>query len=95
MDALKLGVVSTSEDSLQEVVDACVWEVRVSGISVEEFKKVRNELFSSDSLNIQRERKGKTQVDDVRHQVHSMDIAEEHEDGVTILTELGLSLIHI
>jgi hypothetical protein len=89
MDALKVGVVSTSEDSLQEVVDACVWEVRVSGISVEEFKKVRNELFSSDSLNIQRERKGKIRVDDVRYQVHSMDIAEEHEDGVTILTELG------
>jgi len=89
MDALKVGVVSTSEDSLQEAVDACVWEVRVSGVSVDEFKRIRNELFSSDSLNIERERKGKTRVEDVRSQVHSMDIAEEHVDGVTILTELG------
>ena len=89
MNALKLGIVSTSEDSLQESVDACVWEVKISGVSVEEFKKIRSELFSSDSLDIERERKGKILVEDVRSQVHSMDIAEEHTDGVTILTELG------
>ncbi len=89
MDALGIGIVSTSEDSLQEAVDACIWEVRVSGVSIEEFKKIRDEMFSSDSLNIERERKGKLLVEDVRGQVHSMDITEEHEDGVTILTELG------
>ena len=89
MDALSMGIVSTSEDSLQEAVDACIWEVRVSGVDVEEFKKIRDEMFSSDSLNIERERKGKLLVEDVRPQVHSMDITEEHEDGVTILTELG------
>ena len=89
MDALKVGIVSTSEDSLQEAVDACVWEVRISGISAEGFKKIRSELFSCDSLSIERERKGKILVEDVRSQVHSMDIAEEHTDGVTILTELG------
>jgi len=89
MDALAVGIVPTSTDSLQEAVDACVWEVRVSGVCVEEFKKIRNDLFSSESLNIERERKGKLLVEDVRSQVHSMDIAEEHADGVTILTELG------
>ena len=89
MDALGIGIVSTSEDSLQEAVDTCIWEVRVSGVGVEEFKKIRDEMFSSDSLNIERERKGKLLVEDVRQQVHSMDITEEHEDGVTILTELG------
>jgi len=89
MDALGIGIVSTSEDSLQEAVDSCIWEVRVSGVGVEEFKKIRDEMFSSDSLNIERERKGKLLVEDVRQQVHSMDITEEHEDGVTILTELG------
>ena len=89
MDALGIGIVSTSEDSLQESVDTCIWEVRVSGVGVEEFKKIRDEMFSSDSLNIERERKGKLLVEDVRQQVHSMDITEEHEDGVTILTELG------
>ncbi|MEC7909358.1 MAG: TIGR03936 family radical SAM-associated protein [Actinomycetota bacterium] len=89
MDALGIGIVSTSEDSLQEAVDTCIWEVRVSGVSVEEFKKIMDEMFSSDSLNIERERKGKLLVEDVRQQVHSMDITEEHEDGVTILTELG------
>ncbi len=40
-------------------------------------------------MNIERERKGKILVEDVRSQIHSMDIAEEHTDGVTILTELG------
>ena len=89
MDALGIGIVSTSEVSLQETVDTCIWEVRVSGVGVEEFKKIRDEMFSSDSLNIERERKGKLLVEDVRGQVHSMDITEEHEDGVTILTELG------
>ena len=89
MDALGIGIVSTSEDSLQEAVDSCIWEVRVSGVGVEEFKKIRDEMFSRDSLNIERERKGKLLVEDVRQQVHSMDITEEHEDGVTILTELG------
>ena len=89
MDALGIGIVSTSEDSLQEAVDTCIWEVRVSGVGVEEFKKIMDEMFSSDSLNIERERKGKLLVEDVRQQVHSMDITEEHEDGVTILTELG------
>ena len=89
MDALAVGIVSTSEDSLQEAVDACIWEVRVSGVRVEEFKKIRNDLFSTESLNIERERKGKILVEDVRSQIHSMDIAEEHTDGVTILTELG------
>lgn len=89
MDALGIGIVSTSEVSLQETVDTCIWEVRVSGVGVEEFKKIRDEMFSRDSLNIERERKGKLLVEDVRQQVHSMDITEEHEDGVTILTELG------
>ena len=89
MNVLAVGIVSTSGDSLQQAVDTCVWEVRVSGTNVKEFKEIRQKLFSSDSLKIERERKGKVLVEDVRSQVHSMDITEEHIDGVTILTELG------
>ena len=89
MDSLAVGIVATSGDSLQELVDACLWKVRVSGVNFEEFKEIRENLFSSDSLIIERERKGKILVEDVRPQVHSMDITEEHIDGVTILTELG------
>ena len=89
MDVLAIGIFPTSGDSLQEAVDACVWEVRVSGTSFEEFEVIRKKLFSSDSLSIERERKGKILVEDVRSQVHSMDITEDHIDGVTILTELG------
>lgn len=89
MDSLAVGIVATSGDSLQELVDACLWKVRVSGVNFEEFKEIRENLFSSDSLIIERERKGKILVEDVRSQVHSMDITEEHIDGVTILTELG------
>jgi len=40
-------------------------------------------------LNLERERKGKILIEDVRSQVHSIDITEEHVNGVTILTELG------
>jgi len=89
MNVLAVGIVSTSGDSLQQAVDTCVWEVRVSGTNVKEFKEIRQKLFSSDSLKIERERKGKVLVEDVRSQVHSMDITEEHIDGVTIITELG------
>jgi radical SAM-linked protein len=89
MNVLAVGIISTSEDSLQEAVDACVWQVRVTDISVEEFKKIRKKLLSSNSLNLERERKGKILIEDVRSQVHSIDITEEHVNGVTILTELG------
>ena len=86
MDSLAVGIVATSGDSLQELVDACLWKVRVSGVNFEEFKEIRENLFSSDSLIIERERKGKILVEDVRSQVHSMEITEEHIDGVTTVS---------
>ena len=38
MDVLAIGIFPTSGDSLQEAVDACVWEVRVSGTSLKNLK---------------------------------------------------------
>ena len=32
MNTVAVGVVETSEDSLQEAVDSCIWKVKVSGV---------------------------------------------------------------
>ena len=89
MNTLAVGVVETSEDSLQEAVDSCIWKVKVSGSSTEEFEVSREKLMSSDTYEIQRERKGKIFIEDIRSQVHSIAIEEKNAVDFNIITELG------
>ena len=89
MNTVAVGVVETSEDSLQEAVDSCIWKVKVSGSSTEEFEVSREQLMSSDTYEIQRERKGKIFIEDIRSQVHSIAIEEKNAVDFNIITELG------
>ena len=89
MNTMAVGVVETSEDSLQEAVDSCIWKVKVSGSSTEEFEVSREKLMSSDTYEIQRERKGKIFIEDIRSQVHSIAIEEKNAVDFNIITELG------
>ena len=89
MNTVAVGVVETSEDSLQEAVDSCIWKVKVSGSSTEEFEVSREKLMSSDTYEIQRERKGKIFIEDIRSQVHSIAIEEKNAVDFNIITELG------
>ncbi|MEC7810483.1 MAG: TIGR03936 family radical SAM-associated protein [Actinomycetota bacterium] len=89
MDVLALGEVETSEDSLQEAVDSCVWQVQIAGVSIEDFEVSREKLISSEIFEIERQRKGKIFIENVRPQVHSITVTGKTAEDFNILTELG------
>lgn len=74
-------VVEGKADSLQQMVDTCRWTVRVTGAQREEVGRMAARLLDADAVMIERERKGRKEMDDLRPSVLALCLADEDDDA--------------
>ena len=88
---LDVVAVSPTEkgDSLQQVVTSCTWSIEVDGVGMEEMNAWVADLLSREEIVVERERKGKPVVEDLRPHVLALDVTGTTETGVRLLADLG------
>jgi hypothetical protein len=67
--------------SLQEVVTATTWEIRLPGLAVDELERAVSRVIEAPSLPLERERKGTTRIDDVRPAIVRLELDSQFHDG--------------
>jgi len=89
VDVVGAGVVETGTRSLQEDVSSCTWEIRVPTVGPGDLDVAIERVLEADALPIQRERKGRNVVDDLRPSVLALSCAGADAYGAVLLAELG------
>ena len=85
-----VAVVPTEKgDSLQQTVTSCTWSIEVDGVGMEEMNAWVADLLSREEIVVERERKGKPVVEDLRPHVLALDVTGTTETGVRLLADLG------
>jgi radical SAM-linked protein len=89
VDVLAAGVIEPGTNSLQEDVSSCTWEIHVPAVVAEDLDGAVRRVLDAPSLPLERERKGRQVVDDLRPSVLSLSSAGSDADGALLLAELG------
>ena len=76
-------------DSLQQVVIQCTWQFDLSDYTIDQAEKWAEEILESPEIIVERERKGKVVVEDLRKQVISIEVIGETDAGVRVQADLG------
>ncbi len=75
--------------SLQQVVKCCQWRIEVIGAPIEAVMKAVSALVAAPQLPLERERKGKTSVVDVRPAILELQVVGPTVHGVELLALLA------
>jgi radical SAM-linked protein len=83
-----------SDGSLQQQVTSCSWMMYLSGPTRGELQHMVELLLAADSVPIERERKGRQELDDLRPSVLTLTVGDEPEGGaghsaVPLVSELA------
>jgi radical SAM-linked protein len=89
VDVQAAEVIAPGTTSLQEAVTSCTWAIDVAGLDQPALEAAAAELLAADSVEIGRERKGKTTVDDIRPYLRSLTVVGPGHRGLQIDAELG------
>jgi len=89
VDIVAADVVDPGENSLQEDVSSCTWEIHVPGIAPDDLTETVGRALDAELLPIQRERKGRVVIDDLRPSVLALSCAGPDAGGTRLLAELG------
>jgi radical SAM-linked protein len=89
VDVVAAAVLEPGTPSLQEDVSSCLWEIHVPGVALEDLELSIGRVLEAQSVPIQRERKGRVVVDDLRPSVLALSCAGSDVDGAVLLAELG------
>jgi hypothetical protein len=76
-------------DSLQQAVTSCTWSIEVDGMDMEQMNAWVADVLARDEIVVERERKGKPVVEDLRPHVLALDVTGATETGVRLLADLG------
>ena len=76
-------------DSLQKAVMACTWSIEVDHVDRAGAEAWVADVLAREEIVVERERKGRPVVDDLRPHVLSLDVAGTTETGVRLLADLG------
>lgn len=81
----------TKGESLQQAVVSCTWAVEVDGVERADVDAWVADVLSREEIVVERERKGKPVVEDLRPQVLALRVDEESgtTSGVRLLADLG------
>jgi len=79
-------VIPAGTPSLQEAVVACTWTADIGGPSITQAEAAVVATLAAEELPIERERKGKAQVVDLRPAINELSVAEDPADQAVVLT---------
>lgn len=89
IDVIAAAEVEAGAVSLQQAIVACSWEIEVLGCSLPEVVTAVETAMASPELPLQRERKGKTAVVDVRPAIVDLVVLGPTERGVALMALLA------
>lgn len=75
--------------SLQQSVETCTWRIDTAGLDERAMSNAVSRTLASGVLFVERERKGRVVVDDIRPAIISVQIEGIISDGVRLIAELG------
>lgn len=81
--------IDRSRPSLQQAVRKCTWRIEASGLDMKHVKDAVTRALAAEVLLIERKRKGRVIVDDMRPAVVSVQVTGVTDDGVRLVAELG------
>jgi len=76
-------------DSLQQVVTSCTWAIEVDDVDREYMDAWVADVLSREEIVVERERKGKPVVEDLRPHVLALDVTGTTETGIRLSADLG------
>lgn len=81
--------------SLQQAVVCCDWQIEVIGLSAAELTSVVSDVIAAPEVQIERERKGKSTVADVRPAILHLEVVGPTDDGVQLAATLATDLVSL
>jgi len=76
-------------DSLQQAVTSCTWAIAVDDVDREYMDAWVAGVLSREEIVVERERKGKPVVEDLRPHVLALDVTGTTETGIRLSADLG------
>ena len=76
-------------DSLQQAVTSCTWAIEVDDVDREYMDAWVADVLSREEIVVERERKGKPVVEDLRPHVLALDVTGTTETGIWLSADLG------
>lgn len=94
VDVTAAAVVDRRDDSLQQAVTACTWQIEVLGPTPEEVTAAVDRLLAADEVVVTRVRKGQEVVDDIRPAVRNLEMIgpvseDRHRTGGVVVAEVA------
>ena len=84
-----VAVKEEGSESLQQSVVSCTWQFDLKGHTIEEVNQWLLQILESAEIVVERERKGKVVVEELRKQVISIEVIGETDTGVRVQADLG------
>lgn len=81
MDVTAMAVVDSRATSLQQAVTSCSWRVPVTGLTDDELRAAAERVLTSTTLVVERERKGRKVVDDLRPAIAALEVVPADDGG--------------
>ncbi|MCP3991789.1 MAG: DUF2344 domain-containing protein [Actinomycetia bacterium] len=81
--------------SLQQAIVCCDWSIEVTGSPLADVSAAVGDIMASSELSVERVRKKKTTVADVRPAILHLEVVGPTGDGVELRTRLGTDLVSL
>lgn len=95
LDVVGVAALDQGTASLQQAITSCTWRIEVTGASAAEVTAAVAETLASPELPLERVRKGKTAVTDVRPAILDLVVEGPTDDGVEITAQLGTESVSL
>lgn len=89
LEVQSVAIKEEGSESLQQSVTSCTWQFDLHGYNTDEANQWLEKILESSEIVVERERKGKVVVEDLRKQVISIEVIGETDTGVRVQADLG------
>ena len=89
IDVVGVIEVEPGTESLQQAITSCTWRLEVLGAPADQVTAAVAEILAAPELPLERVRKGKTAVADVRPAILELEVVGPTDDGVELVAHLA------
>lgn len=95
IDVVAVAELEPGADSLQQAITSCTWRIEVLGASAAEVTAAVAETLAAAELPLERVRKGKTAVVDVRPAFLELEVLGPTDDGIALHAHLATAPVSL